>query len=77
MIFPTSTSADVGGLDGIEGMVAQDRRPGRGVIDNRRAGVTTPTVTLVVPEVNADAVGGFRKRGIIANPNCSTPAVVG
>ena len=31
---------------------------------------------LVVPEVNADAVAGFRKKGIIANPNCSTAQLV-
>jgi aspartate-semialdehyde dehydrogenase len=29
-----------------------------------------------VPEVNADAIEGFRKRGIIANPNCSTAQLV-
>jgi aspartate-semialdehyde dehydrogenase len=33
-------------------------------------------VPLIVPEVNADAVTGFRKRGIIANPNCSTAQLV-
>src|SRR6266700_2273920 len=33
-------------------------------------------VPLVVPEVNADAVAGFRKKGIIANPNCSTAELV-
>ena len=31
---------------------------------------------LIVPEVNADAVAGFRKKGIIANPNCSTAQLV-
>jgi aspartate-semialdehyde dehydrogenase len=35
-----------------------------------------PDVPLVVPEVNADAVEGFRKKGIIANPNCSTAQLV-
>ena len=29
-----------------------------------------------MPEVNADAIVGFRKRGIIANPNCSTAQLV-
>jgi aspartate-semialdehyde dehydrogenase len=33
-------------------------------------------VPLIVPEVNADAIVGFRKRGIIANPNCSTAQLV-
>ena len=31
---------------------------------------------LVVPEVNADAIAGYRKRNIIANPNCSTIQMV-
>ena len=31
---------------------------------------------LIVPEVNADAIVGFRKRNIIANPNCSTAQLV-
>lgn len=31
-----------------------------------------PDVPLVVPEVNPDAIPGYRKKGIIANPNCST-----
>ena len=31
---------------------------------------------LIVPEVNADAIAGFRKRNIIANPNCSTAQLV-
>ncbi|MBY0252636.1 MAG: aspartate-semialdehyde dehydrogenase, partial [Methylobacterium organophilum] len=33
-------------------------------------------VPLIVPEVNADAVVGFTKRNIIANPNCSTAQLV-
>ena len=31
---------------------------------------------LIVPEVNADAVAGFTKKNIIANPNCSTAQLV-
>ena len=31
---------------------------------------------LIVPEVNADAVAGFAKKNIIANPNCSTAQLV-
>ncbi len=31
---------------------------------------------LVVPEVNPDAIAGYKKRGIIANPNCSTIQLV-
>src|SRR4029079_15783159 len=33
-------------------------------------------VPLIVPEVNADAIGGYRKKNIIANPNCSTAQLV-
>src|SRR5215813_12902433 len=46
------------------------------VIDNSSAWRYDADVPLVVPEVNADAAAGFRKRGIIANPNCSTAQLV-
>jgi aspartate-semialdehyde dehydrogenase len=46
------------------------------VIDNSSCWRMDPDVPLVVPEVNADAVAGFRKKGIIANPNCSTAQLV-
>src|SRR5216110_2573779 len=46
------------------------------VIDNSSAWRMDRDVPLVVPEVNADAVAGFRKKGIIANPNCSTAQLV-
>jgi aspartate-semialdehyde dehydrogenase len=46
------------------------------VIDNSSAWRYDADVPLVVPEVNAEAVAGFRKRGIIANPNCSTAQLV-
>ena len=46
------------------------------VIDNSSAWRYDSDVPLVVPEVNADALAGFRKRGIIANPNCSTAQLV-
>src|SRR6516162_5771344 len=46
------------------------------VIDNSSAWRYDADVPLVVPEVNADAAAGFRKRGIIANPNCSTAPLV-
>ncbi len=46
------------------------------VIDNSSAFRYDSDVPLVVPEVNADAVAGFTKRGIIANPNCSTAQLV-
>jgi len=46
------------------------------VIDNSSCWRYDADVPLVVPEVNADAVEGFRKKGIIANPNCSTAQLV-
>jgi aspartate-semialdehyde dehydrogenase len=46
------------------------------VIDNSSCWRYEADVPLIVPEVNADAVAGFRKRGIIANPNCSTAQLV-
>ncbi|MGB3455039.1 MAG: aspartate-semialdehyde dehydrogenase [Litorimonas sp.] len=46
------------------------------VIDNSSAWRMDPDVPLIVPEVNADAVEGFAKKNIIANPNCSTIQMV-
>ncbi|MFZ4809003.1 MAG: aspartate-semialdehyde dehydrogenase [Hyphomicrobiaceae bacterium] len=46
------------------------------VIDNSSAWRYDQDVPLVVPEVNADAVRGFAKKMIIANPNCSTAQLV-
>jgi aspartate-semialdehyde dehydrogenase len=42
------------------------------VIDNTSHFRRDAEVPLVVPEVNPEAIEGFRKKGIIANPNCST-----
>lgn len=46
------------------------------VIDNSSFWRMDPDVPLVVPEVNADAIAGYTKKGIIANPNCSTAQLV-
>src|SRR5204862_1873868 len=46
------------------------------VIDNSSCWRYDADVPLVVPEVNADAITGFRKKGIIASPNCSTAQLV-
>src|SRR5262245_48292044 len=46
------------------------------VIDNSSAWRYDQDVPLVVPEVNADAVAGYVKKNIIANPNCSTAQMV-
>jgi aspartate-semialdehyde dehydrogenase len=42
------------------------------VIDNTSHFRMDPDVPLVVPEVNPEAIAGYTKRNIIANPNCST-----
>ncbi|UXM95581.1 aspartate-semialdehyde dehydrogenase [Bartonella sp. HY329] len=42
------------------------------VIDNSSAWRYNSDVPLIVPEVNPDAINDFKKRNIIANPNCST-----
>src|SRR6056297_2753434 len=46
------------------------------VIDNSSLYRYDPDVPLVVPEVNAQAVEGYAKKNIIANPNCSTAQMV-
>jgi aspartate-semialdehyde dehydrogenase len=46
------------------------------VIDNSSAWRYDADVPLIVPEVNADAVVGFTRKNIIANPNCSTIQLV-
>ncbi|MBT3703329.1 MAG: aspartate-semialdehyde dehydrogenase [Alphaproteobacteria bacterium] len=46
------------------------------VIDNTSHFRMDPDVPLIVPEVNADAISGFNKKNIIANPNCSTIQMV-
>ena len=46
------------------------------VIDNSSLYRYDPDVPLIVPEVNADAITGYTKKNIIANPNCSTAQMV-
>jgi len=46
------------------------------VIDNTSHFRMEPDVPLVVPEVNPQALKGFARRNIIANPNCSTIQMV-
>ncbi len=46
------------------------------VIDNTSRFRMEPDVPLVVPEVNGDALSGYAKRNIVANPNCSTIQMV-
>src|SRR5437868_5454928 len=63
------------------GAVSKEASPkiaaqGAVVIDNSSQWRMDPDVPLVVPEVNAHALEGFRKKNIIANPNCSTAQLV-
>jgi aspartate-semialdehyde dehydrogenase len=63
------------------GAVAKEYAPkaaeaGAIVIDNSSAWRMDPDVPLVVPECNAEALAGFTKKRIIANPNCSTAQMV-
>lgn len=46
------------------------------VIDNSSQFRMDPDVPLVVPEVNPEAVKDYKKKNIIANPNCSTIQMV-
>ncbi|MEO1677621.1 MAG: aspartate-semialdehyde dehydrogenase [Pseudomonadota bacterium] len=46
------------------------------VIDNSSLYRYDPEVPLIVPEVNGDAIEGYRNKMIIANPNCSTAQMV-
>ncbi len=46
------------------------------VIDNTSRFRYDDDIPLVVPEVNAEAIAGYKNRGIIANPNCSTIQMV-
>ena len=46
------------------------------VIDNSSLFRMDPDVPLIVPEVNAEALAGYRRKNIIANPNCSTAQMV-
>ncbi|MCV0351140.1 MAG: aspartate-semialdehyde dehydrogenase [Nitratireductor sp.] len=46
------------------------------VIDNSSAFRYDQDVPLIVPEVNPEAIEGFTKKNIIANPNCSTAQLV-
>jgi aspartate-semialdehyde dehydrogenase len=47
-------------------------KAGAVVVDNSSAYRMDPEIPLVVPEVNPQAIAGYKNHGIIANPNCST-----
>ncbi|HWK34887.1 aspartate-semialdehyde dehydrogenase [Sphingomonas sp.] len=64
---------------GSEGSIAHAPRfaaAGCTVIDNASHYRMDPDVPLIVPEVNPEAIDGYRARNIIANPNCSTAQLV-
>ena len=46
------------------------------VVDNTARFRMEPDVPLVVPEVNAAEIANYKRKGIIANPNCSTIQMV-
>ncbi|WP_374943998.1 aspartate-semialdehyde dehydrogenase [Sphingomonas sp.] len=46
------------------------------VIDNSSLYRMDPDVPLIVPEVNPEAIAGYKVRNIVANPNCSTAQMV-
>ena len=59
------------------GIVSAEHAPravaaGAVVIDNTSEFRYVPEIPLVVAEVNPEAIAGYKTRGIIANPNCST-----
>ena len=59
------------------GKVSREHAPraaaaGAVVIDNTAEFRYQDDIPLVVSEVNPDAIAGYTRRGIIANPNCST-----
>ncbi len=64
---------------GSEGSAAHAPRfaaAGCTVIDNASLYRMDPDVPLIVPEVNPEAIDGYRRKNIIANPNCSTAQMV-
>ena len=77
-------TADLSGIDialfSAGGSTSKEHAPrfaeaGAVVIDNSSAWRMDPDVPLIVSEVNPDALGQMRK-GIIANPNCTTMAAM-
>jgi aspartate-semialdehyde dehydrogenase len=64
------------GSDGSKAYAPKATKAGCVVIDNSSLYRYDPQVPLVVPEVNPQAVEGYAKKGIIANPNCSTAQMV-
>ena len=51
-------------------------KAGAVVIDNSSAYRLDPDVPLIIPEINPDAINGYKQKGIIANPNCTTAVTI-
>ncbi len=64
------------GSDGSKTYAPKAAKAGCVVIDNSSLYRYDPDVPLIVPEVNPDAIEGYSKKNIIANPNCSTAQMV-
>ncbi|QFS81331.1 Aspartate-semialdehyde dehydrogenase 2 [Roseivivax sp. THAF40] len=64
------------GSDATKKYAPKAAKAGCVVIDNSSLYRYDPDVPLVVPEVNPEAVEGYSKKNIIANPNCSTAQMV-
>ncbi|MCY4494935.1 MAG: aspartate-semialdehyde dehydrogenase [Acidimicrobiaceae bacterium] len=84
VVVEEALAADYSGLDVVifsaGATVSRELAPkvaaqGALVIDNSSAWRMDPEVPLVVPEVNAEALGAIPK-GIVANPNCTTMAAM-
>jgi aspartate-semialdehyde dehydrogenase len=64
------------GSDAAKAYAPRAAAAGCTVIDNSSYYRMDPDVPLIVPEVNSHAIDGYRKKNIIANPNCSTAQMV-
>ncbi|PZO77996.1 MAG: aspartate-semialdehyde dehydrogenase [Sphingomonas hengshuiensis] len=64
------------GSEATKGYAPKFAAAGCTVIDNSSLYRMDPDVPLIVPEVNPEAIDGYRARNIIANPNCSTAQMV-
>jgi aspartate-semialdehyde dehydrogenase len=64
------------GSEGTKAHAPRFAAAGCTVIDNSSLYRMDPDVPLIVPEVNPEALSGYVKRNIIANPNCSTAQLV-
>ena len=64
------------GSDATKQYAPRAAKAGCVVIDNSSLYRYDPEIPLIVPEVNPEAIHGYAKKNIIANPNCSTAQMV-